>query len=315
LGVYERLNQVAAAARRIPFTDSDRFVFFSDCHRGDNSWADDFAHNQNLMYFALQYYYEQGYTYIEIGDGDELFENHSFSVIRAAHSHIFSQLQQFHREQRLYLIFGNHDIARRHPAVVRRDFHQANSDLYGTWEPLFPGITVHEGLFLDHRPSGGSLFLVHGHQGDFLNDTLWPVGMLFNRVVWRNLQLLGVQNPNSPAQSIHKQRRVERRLIQWAREHNQVLVCGHTHRPRLPIPGNVPYFNCGSGVFPRSITGIEMADGMIRLIQWVVRPDFSRDNALRILRRDMAEPQRLAAYFEGKASDTPDFLSLEEDLW
>ena len=27
-----------------------KFIFFSDCHRGDNSYADDFANNSNIYY-------------------------------------------------------------------------------------------------------------------------------------------------------------------------------------------------------------------------------------------------------------------------
>ncbi|SRX52269.1 hypothetical protein AEQU1_00133 [Aequorivita sp. CIP111184] len=30
-------------ARRISFNDDSKFIIFSDCHRGDNSFADDFA--------------------------------------------------------------------------------------------------------------------------------------------------------------------------------------------------------------------------------------------------------------------------------
>jgi len=29
------------------------------------------------FFFALEHYYAQGFTYIEIGDGDELYENKS----------------------------------------------------------------------------------------------------------------------------------------------------------------------------------------------------------------------------------------------
>ena len=63
-----RLTELLATAPVIPFDNSDRFILFSDCHRGDNSWADDFAHNQGLHFHALQHYLEQGYTYIELGD-------------------------------------------------------------------------------------------------------------------------------------------------------------------------------------------------------------------------------------------------------
>ncbi|MBN1262191.1 MAG: serine/threonine protein phosphatase, partial [Anaerolineae bacterium] len=74
MSTSSRLSGVLASAPEIPFTDDDRFIFFSDCHRGDNSWADDSAHNQSLMFHALQHYYREGFTYIEVGDGDELWE-------------------------------------------------------------------------------------------------------------------------------------------------------------------------------------------------------------------------------------------------
>ncbi len=318
MGVLNRLDQAADSAFRIHFSDTDRIVLFSDCHRGDNSWSDDFSHNQNLMYYALQHYYDHGFTYIELGDGDELFENPSFSTIRNAHAHIFSQMQRFFMDGRLHLIYGNHDITRKTPAVVSRDFHEPIEGLQGVWEPLFPGINVHEGIMLVHEPTGGSIFLVHGHQGDFVNDIMWPIGLMVTRYIWRNLQLIGIRNPISPAESVHKQRRVENRLIRWATTRGQVLVCGHTHRPRLPMPGGENYFNTGSCVFPRSITGIEISDGFVTLVQWMVRPQFSKDNALRIIRHEMSKPQAVKDYFPGDHS--PDisscgFLPLEKNGW
>jgi len=47
-----------------------------------------------------------------------------------------------------------------------------------------------------------------------------------------------------------------------------VLVCGHTHRPRFPDPGDIPLFNDGSCVHPHSIIGIEIVDLKISLIKW-----------------------------------------------
>jgi len=77
LSTAKRLTEVFEMAEEVPFDDSSKIVLFSDCHRGDNGWADDFAHNQSLFFFALEHYYAQGFTYIEIGDGDELYENKS----------------------------------------------------------------------------------------------------------------------------------------------------------------------------------------------------------------------------------------------
>ena len=47
-----------------------------------------------------------------------------------------------------------------------------------------------------------------------------------------------------------------------------MIICGHTHRPRFPDPGDIPLFNDGSCVHPYSIIGIEIVDLKISLIKW-----------------------------------------------
>ena len=39
MSTSKRLTEVFESAHEIPFDDSGKFVFFSDIHRGDNSWA------------------------------------------------------------------------------------------------------------------------------------------------------------------------------------------------------------------------------------------------------------------------------------
>jgi hypothetical protein len=57
------------------FTASDsRFIVFSDAHRGDGTGADDFAANSLIFKCALDYYLAQGFTLIELGDAEELWE-------------------------------------------------------------------------------------------------------------------------------------------------------------------------------------------------------------------------------------------------
>jgi len=102
----------------IEFDDQSKFVLFSDLHRGINDWSDDFAHNQNLFFYALRDYFEKGFTYIEVGDGDELWENKHFSDIRYAHSHIFWLLKEYFQQGRFHIIYGNHDIERQDKKTV-----------------------------------------------------------------------------------------------------------------------------------------------------------------------------------------------------
>ena len=78
--------------------------------------GDNFLKNQHLYAAALRYYYENDFTYIELGDGDELWENRSFTAIKEAHATTFQMLARFYADQRLYLLYGNHDMSKRSAA-------------------------------------------------------------------------------------------------------------------------------------------------------------------------------------------------------
>jgi len=75
MSIQTRLSQALEAAEVMPLDNQTKIVIMSDSHWGDNSWADDFAHNQYLQFHALQVYFEDGFTYIGLGDGLELWEN------------------------------------------------------------------------------------------------------------------------------------------------------------------------------------------------------------------------------------------------
>jgi UDP-2,3-diacylglucosamine pyrophosphatase LpxH len=303
MSIHSRLTQVRAAAKEVPFDDSAKFIVFSDCHRGDNSWADDFAGNQSLFFFALEHYFRQGFTYVELGDGDELFENRRFADVRQAHSHIFWLMREFYRAGRLYLIHGNHDIERRDARVVADTLYHYHDERTGKQEPLFDGITVHEGLVLKHTPTKGTIFLVHGYQGDLINDRCWRIGRFMVRHVWRHLQLLGVKDSTSPARNVKKREGVERETEAWVREKNQPTIFGHTHRPSFPEEGRPPYFNDGSCIHPRCITGIEIEDGETRLIKWWLKPDDA--GRLRVARELVAGPRTISSLFGAPAVTSP----------
>ena len=58
----QRLNEAFKTARIEYFDDNSRYVFFSDCHRGDGSHSDEFTKNQNLFIYSLEYYYANDFT-------------------------------------------------------------------------------------------------------------------------------------------------------------------------------------------------------------------------------------------------------------
>ena len=73
---------------------------------------------------------------------------------------------------------------------------------------------------------------------------------------------------------------------------------GNPYRPRFPEPGDIPLFNDGSCVHPRSITGIEIEEGNISLIKWQINT--TDDGTLRVVRILLEGPQKLDDYIEKK---------------
>ncbi len=265
----ERLTDVLKSAREITIEDNHKIVIMSDCHRGDNSWADDFADNQNLFHYALYYYYKQNFTYIELGDGDELWENKRFEDIRQTYSKIFDLEKKFYREGRFYRVLGNHDMEFKDKTVVQKKLFNYIDESTKKPETLFEGIEIPEGLILQHSKNGKRIFLVHGHQGDALSDQFWKFSRFCVRHIWKPLQTLGVHDPTSPAKNYKKRDAIDIEFTKWAKEHNQMVIAGHTHRSVFPSPSEDPlYFNTGSCVHPRGITGIEIVNGNIFLILW-----------------------------------------------
>lgn len=250
MSTFSRLNSAFKEAPVLPLTEVSRYVLVSDCHRGTGTSADNFLKNQHLYLAAMQYYFRQCYTYIELGDGDELWENRSLSQIHSAHSSTFNLLSLFLAQDRLYMLYGNHDIVKKNLEVI-------------------PGIPYYEGLILRDCHCRRDIYLTHGHQADFLNSTLWPFSRFLVRYVWKPLELIGVLDPTSAAKNNTKKRKTERLLARWALHKNCILITGHTHRPMIGYADS-PYCNCGSCVHPGSITCIEIQNRCLTLVKWTL---------------------------------------------
>ena len=295
MSANKRLQKAYESAKRIPFSDASKFIFFSDCHRGDNSFADDFANNRNIYFHALNHYYREGFQYCELGDGDELWENVYFEPIFEAHKNVFQLLRQFHLESRLHMVWGNHDMVYRNPGYVEKHLTHYFEPIEGKDMALFEGIVYHEALVLQHEVTGQEIFCTHGHQADWWNYVCWRIGRFLVRVLWKPLQVVGIADPTSPAKNYKELIRIERRIKRWILKNNlKMTIAGHTHRPRFPEPGQIPFFNDGSCVHPRSITGIELEKGEISLVKWHI--DTKPDGTLQIVRVLLEGPEKLADY-------------------
>ena len=295
MSTKHRLDKAYNTTKIIPFDDDSKFILFSDCHRGDNSFADDFAHNRDVYVNALTHYLEAGFSYCELGDGDELWETQKFDAIFQAHKDVYLLLKKFHDAKRLHMIWGNHDMVYKNPTYVKKNLSTYFDKETRGKVDLFPGIEYHESIRLEHKTTKQILFLTHGHQADWWNYIFWRWSRFLVRFLWKPLNLMGVSDPTSPAKNHKGLIKIEQRAKKWISENNNTFtITGHTHRPRFPQPGNIPFFNDGSCVHPRSITGLEIEKGTISLIKWHVSTN--KEGILQITKTILEGPVNLNAY-------------------
>lgn len=265
MGYHSRINQAFEGALQLPLDINSKYVVFSDCHRGTGKANDNFFKNEFIYIAALNYYFNRNFTYIELGDGDELWENRKITSIKKMHQQSFDVLTQFYQENKFYAVYGNHDIIKKSSRYSGANLGSYYCDHTMCTKPLFPGIIFHEGIIL--KGTNHSIYLTHGHQADVLNSTFWHLSRFLVRYVWKPLEYLGIPDPTSVAKNNTRKKSVEKKLVSWAKENHHILITGHTHRPMMGTDSS-PFYNTGSCVSPYGITCIEISNGCISLIKW-----------------------------------------------
>lgn len=263
----KRLNEALTRAPLLPITDESRLVFFSDLHRGDGGNTDLFLPNKALFLRALAHYDAEFYTYVEVGDGDELWMDYRFTAVRQAHGEVFDWLHRFHAARRLVLLYGNHDMREN-----------------GRVPPHKDGLPTRESVLLQYQPGGQTILVCHGHQADLTSERLYAFTRLTNRHFWRYLQQMGMGQVRIGGGKSHEvealpralrlwcysqPRRIEQRLMEWCATHKQALICGHTHFAAWQEDNAPAYFNTGSALQAGLITGLEIAQGMLYAVRWL----------------------------------------------
>lgn len=294
MNTEKRLTEAYSKAKIEYFDNKSKYIFFSDIHRGDDSVSDEFTRNQHILLHALDYYYNQGYIYVEAGDGDELWEHPKFKHIRVAHSDVFKVIKKFYDTNRLIMLYGNHNIYLKDKNYVRDNYYQFYDEYNQERVDLFKGIKPIEALVLKRKDTGQEILTVHGHQGDLINDQFWKISMLLLRYFWRFMHVVGFENPSSPAKNLYKRHKVEKAYKKWIKKHKMMLICGHTHRAKFPKQDELPYFNTGCCINTRGIPGLEITDGHILMVDWRIKAD--ANGVMRIERSVMRGPEPIEKY-------------------
>lgn len=292
----KRLKGVYEKSLILPLNENSKYIIMSDCHRGQGNNGDNFLPNQNMFFGALDYYYKNGFSYIELGDGDELWENRKMKPIKEVHSDAFWIMSKFYKEKRFHMIYGNHDIIKSKKSFSKKHCYNYFCEVSHRYKPLFPNLKIYEGIVLKNPKTKEEIQLAHGHQGDILNDYLWRFARFLVRYVWGPLELVGFKSPTGAGRDSGKKDKIERKLMQYANEEKRILICGHTHRPVFSKSNDSYYFNDGSCVHPRCITGIEIENNCLSLIKWYIATD--KEQRLFVKREVLEEPISISGFYD-----------------
>ena len=260
-----------------------KFIIFSDQHKGDKSTADDFENNEENYLAALKYYNQNNFSFINLGDSEELWKFKPTNILPI--NKVSLEAEAAFHPNRFYKTFGNHDLIWKNKV-----------DVFLLLKKYFTmPLQVYEGIVLKLKLSSTSvnIFCTHGHQGDSMSDnnlfSNWLVGH-----VWMPVQRFLRINVNTPSKDYSLRNKHNIMMSEWSGlQKNVLLITGHTHVPVFASgryfnhPSNnikgveqssikPSYFNTGCCCFDDGdITGIEIANGFIRLIKWYQEKNIS----------------------------------------
>lgn len=294
------IKRILKTGKIIEFNDDSKIVLISDVHRGDGGYADSLRQNRNIYKAALGFYCENDYTLIELGDGDELWKNKDCLDIAYNYKDIFYMLNKFYEKNKLYLVFGNHDIVKSNPEFVKKQeklFDDAGAGFGREMISLYSNIKFYEGIILRYMPSKEDIIAFHGHQVDLINCDMWKSSRFLVRYVWRFMEgIAGFKSPTSPANNYNKGTKIDNILARLARKEKKMIICGHTHNDIFPEPDEGLYFNDGCCVFPSAITCIEITNGEISLVKWEI--EVGKKDILYINKNITGGPEKIQKYLD-----------------
>jgi len=297
----------------IPYDmNTGRFIILSDQHKGTRDAADDFGIAEKNYTAALDYYYQNDFTFINLGDCEELWENTPDAVMKV-NKPVLQSEARFLLQNRYYRVFGNHDLEWKYP------FQQM---VY--LKPVFgDALKIYEGIELQtqYNNKTWSIFLTHGHQGDKRSDGN-PFSTWIVAAIWTPIQRFLAINVNTTSDFFELVDAHNIMMYEWSATQKQLIfISGHTHKPvfasldhidllthqlqAAKLAGNTAavqkieadlvvytkqyqgkkfiksmaypsYFNTGCCCFDDGdISGIEIEGGYIRLVKWEIKDDGS----------------------------------------
>jgi predicted phosphodiesterase len=231
--------------------ENSRIIIFSDHHRGAKNGADDFMKAEISYLAALDYYFENKFQYISLGDSEELWEN-TLNQVKKNNTITFEAEKRFILKDKFFKVFGNHDLYWDNSPIASQQLKA----IYGKKLRVFEGIILEKDnkeehvqekkvstfSFLNKKSNTDpevlpmaacplTIFLTHGHQGDASSDGNW-FSKFFVANIWAPLQSYLRINFNTPAYDEDLKTAHNLMMYEWSAKYNSlVLITGHTHQP------------------------------------------------------------------------------------
>jgi len=300
------LNEEKKKGLIVPFDIiTGKFIIFSDLHKGARNGADDFSVCEPAYLAALDYYQLNGFHLIVLGDSEELWEN-SLIPVKKAQQASFEKEKSFIPNNAFIKIFGNHDLywdndplaaiqlkeiygseVPIYEGVVLQTIvnnkkinifcthgHQGDAVSDGNWfskffisriwaplqsylkiNPNTPAYdsrlkSLHNIFMYEWSAEQQNLIFITGHTHQPVFESLTHIERLYRQLLFaRQLKDESMQNA--------LQKEIEARKFAYSEISEHYLNMKPT------------YFNSGCCCYDDGdITGIEISDGTLRLIEW-----------------------------------------------
>lgn len=303
-----------------------RFILFSDQHKGAKDGSDDFMTCEPTYLSALEYYLKENFHFVSLGDEEELWENTVWPVKAKNKQSIMIQ-KKFLLQQRYTKVYGNHDLfwnndpfagfhlysmydqmvkiyegvlikindGKKTVPVFCTHGHQGDGQSDGNWfsawfvsriwAPLQSYLNINPNIpsASDYLKTTHNLFMYQWSEKD--NNPVLITGHTHQPVFASLTHLERLYKKLDGARQKNDGPLIEKLTKDIRFKQNEYDYVVGNYRTMKPY-----YFNTGCCCFvDGDITGIEIADGHIRLVKWTPKEN--------IFKRMVLEEMPLADLF------------------
>lgn len=295
---------------------SSKLIILSDQHKGNKNGSDDFAFAEKNYLAALNHYYQNNFVYINLGDSEELWEN-TLSDVKKHNRPSFNIEKQFLQRQSFIKVFGNHDLYWDNDPFAAFELSDVYGEKMRVYESVLLQMKFGDqtlDVFMTHGHQGDLASDGNWFSKWFVSRVWAPFQSYLalnpntpayddslktshNKMMYewsalqKNLILITGHTHQPVFESLTQLERLYKQLNAAKQSHDEETILRLEEQvkllnfKKLVIPEftdyKPSYFNSGCCCYnDGDITGIEIVDGIIRLVKWKYVNDVSTRKTL-----------------------------------